>query len=160
MDLTSWVLKIVGIISLTVITEIIIPHSKTQKIIKGVMAFITVLVIATPIVAIFNGDIETNFTNNDKEYSYNEELSSTIFDIRYKTALEELKTILLENDVVDATIELNAKNNETFLEIENIKINLDNAVILNKDKNTIDLEELIELIAKKFNVSNERVIFV
>ena len=160
MNLTSWVLKIVGIISLTVITEIIIPNSKTQKLIKGVMAFITVLVIATPIVDVFNTDIDAVSIDNDGEYSYNAELSNTIFDIRYQSALNEIQTILINNDVIDAKIELNAKNNETFLQIENIKINLDNAVILNKDENTIDLDRLNQLIANKFNLSAERVIFV
>ena len=160
MDLTSWVLKIVGIISLTVITEIIIPNSKTSKIIKGVMAFITVLVIATPIVDLFDKKIELNAIKSDDEYSISGELSNTIYDIRYNYTLNDVENILKEYGIFNAKIELNAKNNETFLEIKNIKINLDNAVIIDKEQNKIDLDSLNKAIATKFGLSIDKVILV
>ena len=160
MSLTSWVLKIVGIISLTVITEIIIPNSKTTKIIKGVMAFVTVFVIATPIVDLFESKIELNVLNSTEELSISTELSNTIYDIRYNNALNDIDLILKDNNVINAKVHLNAKNNDTFLEIENIQINLDNAVILDKEQNTIDLGKINQLIANKFDLSLDKVIFV
>ena len=54
MNLSAWVLSIVGIVVLTLMVDIIIPEGKTGKYIKGVFAMLTVFVIAMPLPKIFN----------------------------------------------------------------------------------------------------------
>lgn len=49
MNLSAWVLSIVGIVVLTLMVDIIIPEGKTGKYIKGVFAMLTVFVIAMPL---------------------------------------------------------------------------------------------------------------
>ena len=53
MNLSSWVLTIVGMVVLSVIGDIILPQGKISKTVKGVFAFITVLVIASPLPELF-----------------------------------------------------------------------------------------------------------
>lgn len=58
MNLSAWVLSIVGIVVLTLMVDIIIPEGKTGKYIKGVFAMLTVFVIAMPLPKIFNSEFD------------------------------------------------------------------------------------------------------
>ena len=58
MNLSAWVLSIVGIVVLTLMVDIIIPERKTGKYIKGVFAMLTVFVIAMPLPKIFNSEFD------------------------------------------------------------------------------------------------------
>lgn len=157
MNLTSWILSIVGMIVLSVLADIIIPTGQTSKVIKGVLAFITVLVIASPLPTLFDGTIDVSSYFTDKEYSMDLDLSNTIFEIRLKTMEEQLKKSLEEHGVFNCEVVIIAQEDETFLKIEKITINLDNAVIKEINGNKIDVERIIEVVADVAGVSIKQV---
>lgn len=160
MNLTSWVLSIVGMIIISVIAEIIIPMGQTSKVIKGVMAFIVVLVIASPLPNLFSGSIDVSKYFDNEDYSINEDLSNTIFDIRLEMTETQLKNSLEERGVSNIEIVIIAQNDETFLLIEKIAINLDNAVIKEINGNKIDVETIITIVAEVAGITQEQVFIV
>lgn len=160
MNLTTWVMNILGMIALSLITETIVPTGKTSKIIKGVLSFITVLVIATPLGNILNKEITTENFFSSYTTSYNKELSDTIYDKRYDLTRNELYSFIEENGIYNAEITIYAKNIDTFLDIEKIIIYMDKAVIKKEEKNKIDLDELVVNIAKMMSIEKEQIIIL
>lgn len=157
MNLTSWVLSIVGMIVISVVAEIIIPMGQTSKVIKGVMAFITVLVIASPLPKLFDGSIDVSKYFDNEDYFIGEELSNTIFNIRLEMTENQLKKSLEERGLSNFKIAIVAQNDETFLLIEKIMINLDNAVIKEINGNKIDVETIIMVVADIVGITREQV---
>lgn len=160
MNLTTWVMNILGMIALSLITETIVPTGKTSKIIKGVLSFITVLVIATPLGNILNKEITRENFFSSYTTSYNKELSDTIYDKRYDLTRNELYSFIEENGIYNAEITIYAKNIDTFLDIEKIIIYMDKAVIKKEEKNKIDLDELVVNIAKMMSIEKEQIIIL
>ena len=48
-SLSGWVLSIAGVISLSVIVELILPEGQLNKYIRGIFSFIIILVIIAPL---------------------------------------------------------------------------------------------------------------
>lgn len=64
--LSAWVLSIAGVVLLSVLVELILPSGAMNKYIKGIFAFIIMLVILTPIPKLLNQNIDiSNFFNSD-----------------------------------------------------------------------------------------------
>ena len=95
MNLSAWVLSIVGIVVLTLMVDIIIPEGKTGKYIKGVFAMLTVFVIAMPLPKIFNSEFDL------EEFLQQNTSASADYDV-------------LDNiNIVDIVIDLVSKAAET-----------------------------------------------
>ena len=75
-SLSSWILSIAGIVMLSTIVELILPAGVMNKYIKGIFAFIIMLVILSPIPKLLNQDIdiskffESETIKVDEEYIY------------------------------------------------------------------------------------------
>ena len=50
---SQWVISVVGIVLLSILADIILPHGQTNKYIKNIFAIITVFVIVTPLPSLF-----------------------------------------------------------------------------------------------------------
>ena len=158
--LSSWVLSIVGVVVLSVVVEMIIPNGKTAKTIKGVMAFITVLIIASPLTILFDETIDVFDYSVEIEDSLNEELFDTIYNIRVKSLEKDILKVLTERGVEGIKLEIHAINDETFLDVEKIIVNLDNAVIKEIEGNKIDVEAIRVVIANTACVPLDVVIVI
>lgn len=159
MGLSGWVMSIVGMVVLSVVGDIILPSGKISKTIKGVFAFITVLVIASPLPKFFNGDFEifSSLVGNG-EYSLDGNISQTIYDMRVKQAYSQVGTALETLGVFNTEITIVSENNDTFPLIEKIIINLDNAVINETEDNIITSERIRQVVAESASVDKEKVV--
>lgn len=158
MNLSSWVLTIVGMVVLSVIGDIILPQGKIAKTVKGVFAFITVLVIASPLPELFNGSFEVFSYLTDETHAFDEQISQTIYQMRVEQTRSQIETTLVYRGVSNPEITIISENIDTFLEIEKIIINLDNAVIKEVDGNIIKTETIRQVVAESVGVAEEKVV--
>ncbi len=62
----SWILSVVGVILLSVLTDVLLPEGQTNKYIKGVFALLLVFIIITPVVNFFKSGVSlSSFLNFD-----------------------------------------------------------------------------------------------
>lgn len=158
MNLSSWVLTIVGMVVLSVVGDIILPQGKIAKTVKGIFAFITVLVIASPLPKLFNGSFEVFSPLTDEKHMFDEQISQTIYQMRVEQTCSHIETMLGYRGVDNPEITIISENKDTFLEIEKIIINLDNAVIKEVDGNIIKTETIIQVVAESAGVAEEKVV--
>ncbi len=161
MDLSGWVLSIAGMVILTVIVDIIIPEGQTYKVIKGVFAFVTVLVIAAPLPKLLNADFDfSRFFNGESNYvGYDQTLSDSIYEMRLEQTEERIQRALNNKGVQNAVISIESVNENSFAVIKKVEVNLSKAVINAVDGNIISVDEIDSIVAVTAGISCE-VVFV
>ena len=146
MNLSAWVLSIVGIVVLTLMVDIIIPEGKTGKYIKGVFAMLTVFVIAMPLPKIFNSEFDL------EEFLQQNTSASADYENIYYMRLERLEQKIITSaeseGIKNMEVKINALNNNSFVEIQSIEINLKNVVIEGKNPNINIVDIVIDLVSK------------
>ncbi len=54
----SWLLKVAAVALLTVLADVILPSGQINKYVKGLMAVVLLIVLVSPVVALFRQDID------------------------------------------------------------------------------------------------------
>lgn len=96
----AWIYSIVGIVILTVLLDLVLEEGETKKYIKGIFALLAVIVIASPIPRILNGNFD--FTMGDETIG-----ETVVFD---ETYLKSLNARRLENNEISTTERLKANS--------------------------------------------------
>ena len=149
MNLSAWVLSIVGIVVLTLMVDIIIPEGKTGKYIKGVFAMLTVFVIAMPLPKIFNSEFDLEeFLQQNTSASSDYDLLENIYYMRLERLEQKIITSAESEGIKNMEVKINALNNNSFVEIQSIEINLKNVVIEEKNPNINIVDIVIDLVSK------------
>lgn len=146
MNLSAWVLSIAGIVVLTVMVDIIIPEGKTGKYIKGIFAMVTVLVIAMPLPKIFNSEFDfSKLATESVGINADFEVMENIFQMRVERLENKIAAAAEKEGINGIEVNVKARNNNSFVEIEIIEINLKNAVIATGIFNINIVEKVAEL---------------
>ena len=149
MNLSAWVLSIVGIVVLTLMVDIIIPEGKTGKYIKGVFAMLTVFVIAMPLPKIFNSEFDLEeFLQQNTSASADCDVLENIYYMRLERLEQKIITSAESEGIKNMEVKINALNNNSFVEIQSIEINLKNVVIEEKNPNINIVDIVIDLVSK------------
>ena len=149
MNLSAGVLSIVGIVVLTLMVDIIIPEGKTGKYIKGVFAMLTVFVIAMPLPKIFNSEFDLEeFLQQNTSASADYDVLENIYYMRLERLEQKIITSAESEGIKNMEVKINALNNNSFVEIQSIEINLKNVVIEGKNPNINIVDIVIDLVSK------------
>mgnify|MGYP002573828538 FL=1 len=149
MNLSAWGLSIVGIVVLTLMVDIIIPEGKTGKYIKGVFAMLTVFVIAMPLPKIFNSEFDLEeFLQQNTSASADYDVLENIYYMRLERLEQKIITSAESEGIKNMEVKINALNNNSFVEIQSIEINLKNVVIEEKNPNINIVDIVIDLVSK------------
>lgn len=132
MNLSAWVLSIVGIVVLTLMVDIIIPEGKTGKYIKGVFAMLTVFVIAMPLPKIFNSEFDLEEFCSKTHRRRQITMCWKIYIICGWKGWNKNNHVRRKRGNKNMEVKINALNNNSFVEIQSIEINLKNVVIEEK----------------------------
>ena len=141
--MAAWVLSIVGIVSIGVLLDIIIPEGEINKYIKGIFSIVTICVIIAPLPKI----IDKNFDITD----YFGTESSIAVDERF---VEEVngervaETMLKSNGIDGVKVEIIVRSYDT-LDIESVKVSV--------DKDGADKEFITDLVANKLGIKKTEV---
>ena len=131
--MAAWVLSIVGIVSMGVLLDIIIPEGEINKYIKGIFSIVTICVIIAPLPKI----IDKNFDITD----YFGTESSIAVDERF---VEEVNG----ERVAELKVEIIVRSYDT-LDIESVKVSV--------DKDGADKEFITDLVANKLGIKKTEV---
>ena len=59
--MSEWLIGVVGIISLGLLLEILIPEGQTSKYVKGAFSLLVIFVVISPLPKLLNGEYDFNF---------------------------------------------------------------------------------------------------
>lgn len=140
--ISSWIMAIVGVSVLGVLVDLVMPNGQTKKYIKGIFAFIVVLVIISPLPNLMN----KNFSIDD---IFEEDAIVIQEDFVYQVNRDRLETLenmivadLKEQGIGNITVNISANVFTNKMKIEAVFVDL-SQVVINQNLEHIDINELV-----------------
>ena len=133
--MSGWLIGIVGVVSLGVLIEVLLPEGENSKYIRGIFSIIVIFVIISPLPKLAKGDYVNGFTAPTQEISIDEEY--------YDSVKEDIQARLADN--LQKKLEKAGYNDLTY----NIQFDKDYVYIIDKitvDGNGIDDKKWQELV--------------
>ena len=150
--MSEWLIGIVGIISLGLLLEILIPEGQTSKYVKGAFSLLVIFVVISPLPKLLNGEYDFNFEGVSYEVD-NDYLAYTANE--YTSSLAENIETILQNEDIRSSVKIVAKDGcARDIDVVVVKIYLSG--IDEKDENT-HISRVKELVTKYLDVSRDRV---
>lgn len=150
--MSEWLIGIVGIISLGLLLEILIPEGQTSKYVKGAFSLLVIFVVISPIPKLLGGEYDFNFEG----VSYEVDKDYLVYATNeYTSTLEgDLETILKNEGILSDVKIVTKKGSVRDVDIVEIKIYLSG--IDENDRNTY-ITRVKEIATKSLGVSSEKV---
>lgn len=112
--MSAWLLSIVGVVSLGVLIEIIMPEGEHSKYIKGIFSLIVVFVIVAPFPKLFSQGDFAIFENNEVRQTQMDEESYDALTQSYREKYRERFDELLSEQGIDG-IEYSLNYDERYV---------------------------------------------
>lgn len=158
--ISSWILSVAGVCVLGVLVDLILPSGQTKKYIKGIFAFITVLVVISPLPSLVNsnfslstifGDEQTIVIQEDFIYEVNKQRLSSIENM--------IEMDLSEQGIEDVDITLSANIFSDELSIDAVFVDL-SRMVLSSNLQHKDINELvIKSVLKYVQIEKDNIVF-
>lgn len=139
--MTAWLLGIVGVVSLGVLIEIIMPEGEHSKYIKGIFSLIVIFVIVSPFPKLLKGDNIDKFFKNDSVQIEIDENSYESIKNSYRQKVNENFDKALESEGFKDLEYRIAFDDEYICNVENI-------TIMSQNLSDTEFEKLKEIIAE------------
>lgn len=156
--LAGYILSIVGVVLLFVVIELVLPNGNTNKYIRSILGMVLIFVIISPVAKFksldFNSLVNSTGFNYELNYEY-------LYDIHLKEAqnLEEgIKLKLEEEGITNAEAIVSIDKESTSLCIQQIYVDLSQAVISKNSKHINNYTTLKKIISDYANVEIEKVV--
>lgn len=159
--MVAWAISVVGVVIITVLCDIILPEGETNKYIKTVIGIISVLVLASPLPQLFDGQFVSSNNSQNNQTAGNIQYEYLEFACEQRQeALQNKVSMYLDakgykNSQVIAKYTVNHETNK--IEFETLEVKLDKSVINDGSSNIYIIEELHETLSKVFALNKERV---
>lgn len=155
--ISKYIILVVSIILLGVLIDGILPEGKMNKILKSVIAIMSILVIISPLK---NIDISNLNLNN---FFGGINIDSQFVEDRKLERIESISTstqkALEENGYKGIKIRLDYTFSNEDLKINTIFVDLKNLVLLDKDLNIDKYTKIVAIIKKTINIKEENIVF-
>lgn len=148
--MTSWVLSIVGVVFLGMLLDIAYPNGKTNKLCKSIFGLITLVVIINPIFKINLEIRKEDFIDNFLESSLN--------DVKINMYISEIENNLLLSGIDGVFVEIDSKIDKNNITIENINIDISQAVLLKDFENINKYEVIVNEVKKVVDIDEEGIV--
>ena len=157
--ISAWVMAIAGVCVLGVLVDLILPNGQTKKYIKGIFAFVVVLVVVSPLPSLFNKDFSlSNIFKENDAMVIQEDFIFKVNKDRIESLENMIEADLSEQGASEIKITLSANIFTDKLKIDAVFVDLSNLVIDEK-KEHIDINiEIINSVIKYVNVENKDII--
>ncbi len=151
--ISSWILSIAGIICISVIVEIIMPEGQMNKYIKGVLSFIIIFVIVSPLPNLLNQksiNITTNIDQIQVQQDFLDKYNIACKDAIEKDLINEIKTLGYEGINIEISYGFDGENcyfDKVFVELKGLVISENST-----HKDIVEIkEEITSVVVKKLN---------
>ena len=103
----EWLVGIVGIISLGLLLEILLPEGQTSKYVRGAFSLLVILVVISPIPKLLGGEYNLDLTgvNYDIDLDYVQQASS-----QYTNIIEDNVENVLKEQGINSVVEIVVKD--------------------------------------------------
>lgn len=157
-EISAWIMSVAGISILSVIVDLIMPNGQTKKYIKGIFAFVIVLVVISPLPSLINKNFKIDDIFQDK-INIQENYVYEVNRIKIENLEESILKDLSNSGLKGVNININANIFTTDLEINTIFVDL-SQVVINPNLQHIDINELIKSSIFKFiSIDSSKIIF-
>jgi stage III sporulation protein AF len=153
--MTAWIISIVGIVLLGVLIEIIIPDGKTNGFIKSIFSIIFMFVVISPIIKLINKSDTIDLTNIE----FNESKNNNLTEQKLTEIKFQIENHLRENGVEGADVEVMGYSTNKDIIINQINVEVNNLVILNKDEHINKYKLITKLIKEKVEVDEKNIVY-
>ena len=113
--MSAWLISIVGVVSLGVLIEIILPDGDNTKYIRGIFSIIVIFVIISPLPKMMKGDYFKGFASGDGvQIEIDEEYYQAMKESIHKSVIEGLEEKLSSNGYENVEFEVTFDENYAY----------------------------------------------
>ena len=156
-QVSIWVLSIICIVLIGVLMEVVLPEGKTNKLLKSIVAVVSVLVIVSPLKNIDINNI--NFSNLFNNIEIDSEFVLDTQKNIVEALSRDIENCLEENGYGGVDIRIDASFEEEKTEIKTVFVDLTNLVLSSENLNIDKYTKIIAIIREEVNIDKENVIF-
>ena len=154
--MNSWILSIVGIVCLSVITDIFIAEGQTNKYIKSIFSLVIVFVVISPLPNILNKNFNIDKLLNSVEADIDLNFIALINKQKCEAIDNIIKSSLSENNIEVKNIDTTCNIFQEDFEILSVYVDISNISVKNSDNFK---KKIIKLIQENINISKEQIVF-
>ena len=155
-SLSTWVMSILGIVIISLLIEIILPNGKTSKIIKGIMAVLSIFVIISPIKNLV-GDINLELIS--KEFAIDKSFIANRDNEKLDVYKETIEKDLKSNGYLNISISFKTFLSKEETQIESVFVDLRGLVLSNEKLNIDKYTNITAIIKNIISVKEDSIIF-
>ncbi|MDE5549307.1 MAG: stage III sporulation protein AF [Clostridia bacterium] len=113
--MSAWLISIVGVVSLGVLIEIILPDGENTKYIRGIFSIIVIFVIISPLPKMMKGDFLKGFTSDsDTQIEIDDEYYESMKESIHKSVINGLEEKLTSNGYENVKFEVTFDENYAY----------------------------------------------
>ena len=158
--ISAWVMAIAGVCVLGVLVDLILPNGQTKKYIKGIFAFVVVLVVVSPLPSLFNKDFSlSNIFKEDDAMIIQEDFIFKVNKDRIESLENMIEADLSEQGASEIKITLSANIFTDKLKFDAVFVDL-SRMVLSSNLEHKDINELvIKSVLKYVQIEKDSIVF-
>ncbi len=160
--LSTWIISIAGIICVSVIVELILPSGAMNRYIKGIFAFIIILVIILPVPKLLKSKLDLSEILDYGQIEVDENYLYQLNLDKLNYLKEELETQTQTLGYKNVVISINADIFSSAFQIKSIYVDLSQIGISENapHKNIIEIrQDISSVITKQIKIEEEKIYF-
>lgn len=128
--ISSWIISIAGVITLSVLIELIMPDGQMNKYLKSIFSFFIVFVIISPIPKLLNQKITfSEFFNSQDSFSIDENYLEQVNLNKLISSQENIENQCLENGYKNVKVYINADILSGEMNVKSVYVDLSELVL-------------------------------
>ena len=158
--ISAWVMAIAGVCVLGVLVDLILPNGQTKKYIKGIFAFVVVLVVVSPLPSLFNKDFSlSNIFKENDAMVIQEDFIFKVNKDRIESLENMIEADLSEQGASEIKITLSANIFTDKLKIDAVCVDLSKMVISSNLEHKDISELVIKSVLKYVQIEKNSIVF-
>ena len=122
--MSGWLLGIVGVVSLGVLIEVLLPDGENSKYIKGIYSIIVIFVIIAPLPKFAKGDYVKGFSNQSENISIDEDYYKDVKQDMQNRVKNNLREKLDQEGYNDLSFDIQFDEDYVYI-IDKVKVYAD-----------------------------------
>lgn len=155
--ISGYVLTILGVVLMFIVIELILPNGKTVKYIRSILGMVLIFVIVLPIAKLKNLDLN-NIINNQYSYELNYDYLYSVHLKQTEELKNNLNKLLKDKGIINAEIIITIEKQSAEFIINQIYVDLSQAVISQNDEHIINYTTLKTEISEYANTDLNKVV--
>ncbi|MEG1710632.1 MAG: hypothetical protein RR054_03330 [Clostridia bacterium] len=157
MELSGYIMSIVGAAVITLLTDIIIPEGETNTYIKGILSIFIVFIIALPLPKLLKTEINFESIIGVEKVSIDYEFIDEINKGRIKEMEFTLKSALSSEGIHNCDVKIEAEFNGVTMNIKGIFVEIKNVVIDGENANINIVKRIKDIASKVCRIDKEMI---